>query len=253
MHLRARGRPGEEVTDHHRAVRRDKNVIEHQRFAAGAREAEHLPVVDDLDVGERHEEVRDAAQVAHLAEEGAEDRPLRVVASAGKGVVAGQAPAARNRPGGSPRRQRRSGDRFGIGAPNVDLSLFGILGDDPLMLGQNRIYPGRGRAAKGQLLGDPRKEAEAALHPAEAPGLQDTQYARRTVFGDRRVGDASRRGRRCRALGEARDQRPRAFQHYPLAVGQRAVVARERGVVSHRTAMRPSRRRSAPPQDDVCL
>jgi hypothetical protein len=32
----------------------DEHVAQDQRLAAGAEEAEHLPVVDDLDLRERH-------------------------------------------------------------------------------------------------------------------------------------------------------------------------------------------------------
>ena len=39
----------------------------------------------------------------------------------------------------------------------------GYCGDDPLVLGQDRVDPGRGGAALGQFLDDPREEAEPAL------------------------------------------------------------------------------------------
>ena len=48
---------GKEVADHHMAVLGDKHVVEDQRFAAGAEEAEHLPIIDDLGLGERHQEI----------------------------------------------------------------------------------------------------------------------------------------------------------------------------------------------------
>src|SRR6266850_8114220 len=65
---------------------------------------------------------------------------------------AAQPPATRHPPSRLPRRQRRRGDSCGILVPDVDLRRFGILGDDPLMLGQNRVDPGRRRAAIGQFL-----------------------------------------------------------------------------------------------------
>ncbi|HKM71559.1 MAG TPA: hypothetical protein VJX94_16140 [Stellaceae bacterium] len=76
-------------------------------------------------------------------------------------------------------------DRLGVVAPDIDLRLLGILRDDPLVLGQHRIDPGRRRAAIGQLLNEPGEQAEPALHAAEAPGLQDAQYAGLVVLGDR--------------------------------------------------------------------
>ena len=58
----------------------NEHIVQNQRLAAGAEEAEHLPVIDDLDLGERHKQVGDVSGIALLAEEGADDRPLGIVA-----------------------------------------------------------------------------------------------------------------------------------------------------------------------------
>jgi len=200
--------------------------VQHQRLAAGAEKAQRLPIIGDIDLGERHEQIRDVARIAPLSKEDAEDRPLRKIAAAGKRIFAAQPPTARHALGGGTRRQRRRGNRFGIVAPNVDLRLLGILGDDPLMLGQHRVDPCRGGAAIGQLLDDPGKEAEPALLSAEAFGLQDAQDAGRVIFGDGLFRELPRRRGSRRALGEKRDQRPRALQHRAFFLREAAVIAR---------------------------
>jgi hypothetical protein len=202
----------------------NKHVVQHQGLAAGAEQAQHLPVVDDLDLGERHQEIRDVPGIALLAEKGADDRPLRIVAAARERITPAQPPAARHMPGRLARRQRGRGDGLGVLAPDIDLRLLGILGDDPLMLGEHRIDPGRRRAAIGQLLDDPREQAEPALHAAEAPRLQDAQDAGRVILGDRLGRQLPGCGGGRRALGEKRDQCPRALQHHPLVVGLAAVL-----------------------------
>src|SRR5208282_4424177 len=73
--------------------------------AAGAAEAEHLPVVDDLDLGEPHQQVGDPPRVALLAEESADDRPLRIVAATRERVVPAEPPPAWHPSGRLARRQ----------------------------------------------------------------------------------------------------------------------------------------------------
>ena len=79
---------GKEVGDHHRAVLGDEHIMQQQGFAAGPGKPQGLPVVDDLDLGERRQRVGDCPRVAGLAEERAQDRPLRIVATAGKWIPA---------------------------------------------------------------------------------------------------------------------------------------------------------------------
>ena len=64
MHQRPRWGTGEEVADHDQPVLANEDVVQDQRFAAGAEKAEHLLVVHDLDLGERHQQIRDRARVA---------------------------------------------------------------------------------------------------------------------------------------------------------------------------------------------
>jgi hypothetical protein len=94
MHQRAGRRAGKEIADHHAAMLGNKYVMQDQGFAAGAEEAEHLPVVSDLDLGERHQQISDRARVALLAEEGADDRPLRIAAAARERVMPAEPPPA---------------------------------------------------------------------------------------------------------------------------------------------------------------
>ena len=124
MHQRAGRRPGEEVADHDDAVLGHEHVAQFERFRAAAEEAQHLPVIDDLDFGERHQQIGDRPRVAHLAQKGADDRPLRMVAAARKGVMPAEPPAAGDAPGGGARRQRGRGDGLGVVAPHVDLRLL---------------------------------------------------------------------------------------------------------------------------------
>ena len=133
-------------------------------------------------------------------------------------------PAARHRPRGLARRQGGCRDRLRVVAPDIDLRLFGILRDDPLVLGQHRINPGRGRATVGQFLDDPREQAEPALHAAKAVGLQDAQDAGIAIFGNRLDGQLPCRGCGWLALGEPRDQRPRSLEQRALHVRQGAVI-----------------------------
>jgi hypothetical protein len=94
MDQRPRRSAGEEVADHDRTVLGNEHVARHQRLAAGAQEAEHLPIVDDLDLRERHQQISDRARVALLAEEGADDRPLRIAAAARERVMPAEPPPA---------------------------------------------------------------------------------------------------------------------------------------------------------------
>ena len=95
MHQRARRGAGEEVADHDGAVLGDEHVAQDQRLAAGAEEAEHLPVVDDLDFGKRHQQIGDPSRIALRPKKGADDRPLRKVAAARKRVMPAEPPATR--------------------------------------------------------------------------------------------------------------------------------------------------------------
>ena len=95
------------------------------------------------------------------------------------------------------------------------------------MLGQDGVDPGRGGAAEGQFLDDPREQAEAAFETAEAARLQDAQNAGFVVLGDRLRRELPRRRGGRRAFGEARNQRPGALQQRALVLRQRAVVTRE--------------------------
>jgi hypothetical protein len=206
---------------------------------AGAGEPQDLPIIDDLNLGERHQQVGDVPRIAELAEKGAEDRPLRIIAAARKGIAPGEAPSAGDGLGGGARRQRGRGDGVRVFAPHVDLRRFRIAGDDPLVLGQYGIDPGRGGAAIGQLLDDLREQAEAALQAAEPLRLQELQDAGRVVFSDR-LGRhvAGRRGGRS-ALGEKRDQRPGAAKQLPLVLGEMAVVAEKAREVAGVHCLRP--------------
>src|SRR5207244_7488915 len=109
-----------------------------------------------------------------------------------------------------------------------DLRLLGVLGEDPLVLGQNGVDPGRGGAAIGQLLDDPREQAEPALQPAKPPRLQNAQNTGRVVLGDGFGWELPRRGGGRRPFAEARDQRSGTLQEGTLVLRQGAVVARER-------------------------
>ena len=193
MHERARRRPGEEIANHDAAVLRHKNIAHNERLAAGSGEPQHLPIVEDLGLGKRHEQISDRARVADLAEKDAEDRPLRMVAAARKAVMPAEPPAAWDGRRGGAGGERGRSDRVRIVAPHIDLRLFGIGGDDPLVLAEHGIDPGRGGAAIGQFLDNLREQAEAALQPAKPPGLQDLKDAGVVVFGDRLGGHAARR------------------------------------------------------------
>ena len=225
MHLCAGRGAGKQIADHDAAVPGHEHVAQHQRLAAGAGEPQHLPVVENLSFGERHQQISDVPRVAQLAEKCAENAPLRIIAAAGERKLAREPPAAVDRPGGGARRQRRRGDRARIVAPHVDLRLLGILRDHPLMLGQHRIDPGRRGAAEGQLLGDAREQAEPSLQPAEPPRLQDAQDAGVVIVGDGLGRQVAPCRCRRRTLGEAGNQRACAFQQRALFCRQRAVIA----------------------------
>ena len=105
MHQGARRGAGEEVADHHAAMLENEYVAQDQGLAAGAEEAEHLPVVNDLHLGERHQEIGDVAGVALVFEEGPDDRPLRIVAAARERVTPAEPPTARHPSGRLARRQ----------------------------------------------------------------------------------------------------------------------------------------------------
>src|SRR5207253_3039037 len=84
--------------------------------------------------GSRHEQISDRARVADRAEKDAEDRPLRMVAASRKAVMPAEPPAARDGRRGGAGGERGRSDRVRIVAPHIDLRLFGIGGDDPLVL-----------------------------------------------------------------------------------------------------------------------
>ena len=78
MHRRTRRRAGQQPAEQHAAMLRHEHVVQTQRTTAGAGKPEYMPVVDDLDVGERHKEIADAGWITLPAEKGADDRPARV-------------------------------------------------------------------------------------------------------------------------------------------------------------------------------
>jgi len=69
------------------------------------------------------------------------------------------------------------------------------------MLAEDGIDPGRRGAAIGQFFDNLRKQAEAALQAAKAPGLQDLQDTGLVVFRDRLGRDIAGGGRCGGALG----------------------------------------------------
>jgi hypothetical protein len=73
---------------------RHEDVVQDERLAAGAGEPQYPPVIDDFDLGERHQQIGNRARIPRLAEKDAKDRPLRIIAAARKRKMAGHAPAA---------------------------------------------------------------------------------------------------------------------------------------------------------------
>jgi hypothetical protein len=86
VHLHAGWRAGEQFAQQHTAMLGHEHVGQLQRAAAGAGQTEHMPVVDDLDFAERHQQVGDAGRIAVVAEKRADDGPARVCAAAGERV-----------------------------------------------------------------------------------------------------------------------------------------------------------------------
>src|SRR5256885_15391419 len=99
---------------------RHKNIAHNERLAAGAGEPQHLPIVEDLGLGKRHEQISDRARVADLAEKDAEDRPLRMVAAARKAVMPAEPPAAWDGRRGGAVGERRGRERAPVLAPHTD-------------------------------------------------------------------------------------------------------------------------------------
>jgi hypothetical protein len=62
----------------------DENVVQDQRAASGAAQAQDVPVVDDLDVVHRHEHVTDGFVAGRVLRLGADDGPLGVAAAGGE-------------------------------------------------------------------------------------------------------------------------------------------------------------------------
>jgi hypothetical protein len=111
MDQRPRRSAGKPVTDHHRAVLGDDHAVQDQGLAAGTQEAEHLPVVNDLDLGERHQQIGDVRGIALLPEKASDNGPLRIVAGARERVMPAEPPSRRAPCSNSPglRAQRRTG------------------------------------------------------------------------------------------------------------------------------------------------
>lgn len=106
MNSRARWRAGKEFAQQYAAVVGHERVAYPERTAAGAGQSQRVPIVDDLDIAERHEQVADTSGIARLAEECADYGPARVCAAAGERILSAQSPAARAAFSGRARRQR---------------------------------------------------------------------------------------------------------------------------------------------------
>ncbi len=156
-----------------------EDLLQLQGLGPRARQARHVPVVEDRIVLARHDGVEGQhhpAQLRHgLAE--AEAGPLRVVAAAGPAEPAGQDHPAVDRLALVDRRHRRRQQGFGI-SPDLVLHRLGHQRQAMAVLGQQTRHPGGGSAGPGDVDDQRAVLFGAQLQPAIGQGLQGAGEAR---------------------------------------------------------------------------
>ena len=218
------------IAQQHAAVPGDEDIVQDQGPAAGAAQAQYVPVVLDLGRVQGDEQITGAARAF-----GAQYGPLSVAAAGGEGEAPAQPPSPRRVARRFSGRQRRRGDGARVGAPDIVLRLLWHAGEDPLVLAQYRVNPGGGGAAFREDFDDVRKDAEAGLVPAEAAGLQHKQEAGAMEVRDGFVGDGAG-GFHCRRAG---GQRGHKFSRFVDRVHRIVCHAADRSAPAHLCQGRP--------------
>lgn len=157
---------------------RHEDVTQHQAEAAGAPHPHRMPVVEDLGLAQGDDEVAGFFLAPRLVLTArANDRPLRMPATARERLAAGEPPAAL-RPGGHVVGNDGSdGERVLVVAPDVDLPLLRQAGDDPLQFGEHAVDPSGGRTAAGENFNSLQEDTHRSLMPSEPARPQQPKKA----------------------------------------------------------------------------
>ncbi|MNF29719.1 hypothetical protein D3C84_104320 [compost metagenome] len=190
------------------AVEGHEGVLDHDVVAAGAAQADHVPVALDAEIALRHQEGPVAVALADArGQVAAEEHPVAVLAAGGEAPAPADAVAALHFRDPGHRHVGRGDQRRGILAPHLLLRLLGEQRQLPRMHRHHAVHPGGGHAALGQRLLDLGKHLGAEFEAAVTRGLHDAEQLRLLQRGDHLVGHLQLMLGLCGILGEQRHQR----------------------------------------------
>ncbi|MNV40172.1 hypothetical protein D3C71_1317730 [compost metagenome] len=159
-------------------VRRHKHILHFQAFAAGAGQAENVPVVDDLVVGARHQQRNtvdgDAVFVTYQA---TDEGPLAMVRAARAFPLAAELVAALDLVATAGRSIGRRDNDGVVLAPDVFGGARVHVAEFPLVHAQDHHVPCAAGAAAAQLHQHAPKHAGIEFPAAPALFLQDFEEA----------------------------------------------------------------------------
>ncbi len=171
------------------AVPRHEDVLDLQRLAAGALQAHHVPVVDDLVVADRDQEAAEVHRPAVLDHRTADERPGGMVTAGRPAPRAVDDVAAVGHHAGA-HRGVRGGDPHGrILAPDVLLGLLLEVGQVPVVHTEDARRPTGRPAGAGQPAHRLEEQRRVALQAAPLLGLDELEEADLVELGDGRVGN----------------------------------------------------------------
>ena len=168
--------PGGEYFGRHAAMGRHKRVLDLDVVAAGAGEAERMPVIEAAEIGLRHQEKTPLGCAAGLVGHAAGQHPGRGIDAAGKRPLAREAVAAFHRCRLATRKREASGSQcLRVTVPHIFLRAQFKLADVPRVRGEVGVDPRGRRAGLADFEHGVHQHIEAQLGAAKPHRLHQAQ------------------------------------------------------------------------------
>ena len=195
----------------HRLVRqepvpRHEDILDHQRVAAGAAQAHHMPHVVDAVFGARDQEAAEVNGLAVLDHRAADERPRRMVATRGPVPRPAHEVAAVDDMARTHRRVRRGHPHGRVLAPHLFLRLLVEQREVPVVHADDRADPAGGPACRGDAAHRLVERRRIALQATPLLGLEQLEESDLVEFGHRLVGKPPEILGRLGPLGDQRQE-----------------------------------------------